>query len=83
MNYEQIFSSVKDIIHNHTEIEMACDEVLIEHGIDSVSIIEIVMELEEMFNIEFDSSSLNYKLLKSMESISKYIYLAINGKEYE
>lgn len=49
------------------------DDLLIENGIDSVLMIEIVMELEEKFNIEFDPAQLNYKTLKSIRTISEYI----------
>ena len=53
------------------------DELLADNGIDSASIIEIVIELEEIFNIEFSPERLNYQTLKSINTISDYLKVKI------
>ena len=50
-----------------------------ESGIDSISIIELILNIEEHYNIKFESSELNYKLLKSIRTTSEYIYHTIGG----
>ena len=83
MSYGQILAIVQETINRHTINKLNYDDVLLEYGIDSVSMIEIIIELEERFNIEFDPSALNYKLFKSIASISKYIFRIISGERYE
>ena len=41
------------------------------------------MDIEALYDIEFDSAELNYKLLKSIRTISEYIYRKINEDVYE
>lgn len=48
--------------------------LLTDIGIDSVKIIELVLYIESKFNIEFDPENLNYITLRSIDSISEYVY---------
>ena len=59
------------------------DDILIESGIDSVLMIEIIMKLEEKFNVEFDLTQLSYKTLKSIRTITEYIELEIGATDEE
>ena len=72
MNY--VSEIVRKIIVEHTNnSEIKDDDLLLENGIDSISMIEIVMGIEEKLEIEFEASKLNYETLKSINSICKYI----------
>jgi len=43
--------------------------------------IEFIVKIEDFFNVEFELSRLNYKLLKSIRTISEYVYqLLMEGK---
>ena len=59
------------------------DNILTESGIDSVLMIEIIIELEEKFNVEFDLTQLSYKTLKSIRTIAEYIELEIGATNEE
>ena len=73
MNINDIMEKVKQIIVSQTEKDnLGYDDLLLENGIDSVSIIEIIVDIEEAFGIEFDNTKLNYSLLRSIRSISEY-----------
>ena len=70
MNYDSICLK----IYEHSCTKFDYETLLLENGIDSVSIIEIIMNIEEKFNIEFEPSMLNYNLFKSINTISEYVY---------
>ncbi|NMA32099.1 MAG: hypothetical protein GX941_09900 [Candidatus Methanofastidiosa archaeon] len=73
MNIDTIMEKVKQIIVSQTEKDdLGYDDLLLENGIDSVSMIEILVDIEETFGIEFDNTKLNYSLLRSIKSISEY-----------
>lgn len=55
------------------------DDILMEHGVDSVLMIEIVMRIEERFNIEFSAENLNYHTLKSITEICLYVTSALKN----
>ena len=75
-----IMNTIQKVIAAHADDRLInYDDLLIENGIDSVLIIEIIMELEEMFNIEFDPARLNYKTLKCIRTIGEYIQLEIGN----
>ena len=59
--------------------KLSYDDILMESGIDSISIIELILNIEEHYNIKFESSELNYKLLKSIRTTSEYKYHTIGG----
>lgn len=72
MNY--VSEIVRKIIVEYTNnSEIKDDDLLLENGIDSISMIEIVVGIEEELKIEFEASKLNYETLKSINSICKYI----------
>lgn len=73
-----IIKTIQKVISIHAEGRLIkYDDILIEKGIDSLMIIQIVIELEEIFSLEFDSARLNYKTLKSIRTISEYVQLEI------
>ncbi|MFZ5989288.1 MAG: acyl carrier protein [Bacillota bacterium] len=44
-----------------------------DHGIDSIRLVELVVDLEEEFDIEVDSASLTYENFATIELITNYI----------
>lgn len=44
-----------------------------DHGIDSIRLVEMVVDLEDEFNIEVDTTSLSYENFASIELIIKYV----------
>lgn len=81
MKLEDIMISVQEIVYKCISIKLDFDDILMESGIDSVFMIEIIVKIEENFNVEFELSSLNYKLLKSIRTISEYIFRLITNEE--
>lgn len=76
----EIMDKIQQIIASYVKGRtIQYDDLLIENGIDSVLMIEIIMEFEEKFNIEFDLARLNYNTLKSIRSISEYIQSEIGN----
>lgn len=82
MNLDEILVKVQETVCEKTAVKLSFDDILMENGLDSVSIIELIINIEELFDIEFESSELNYKLLKSIRTISEYIHHTINGDFY-
>ncbi len=79
MTIENITNKIQEIICTQIGHKIKNDDILLENGIDSISIIEVITSIEEAFNIEFESSMLNYKMLKSIQTISLYVYNLLNG----
>lgn len=72
MDINIIMEDVKEIIISKINIDnLDYDDLLLENGVDSMSIIEIIVEIEEVFGIEFDD--LNYSLFRSIRSLSEHI----------
>lgn len=73
-----INKNVREIITEYTgNKQIKNDDVLLETGVDSISMIEIVVIIEEKFGIEFNPENLNYETLKTINSICKYIETVI------
>lgn len=54
------------------------DSPILENGINSMNIMELIVDIEDEYNIEFDASVLNYRLLRTIRSISEYVFEQIN-----
>lgn len=74
MTIENITKQIQEIISAQIGHEIPYDDFLLENGMDSISIIEAITTIEETFNIEFEPNMLNYKLLKSIRTISIHTY---------
>ncbi len=44
------------------------------YGIDSIILVEMLIEIEEVFGVTFDSSMLSYEYFSTAKSISDYVY---------
>lgn len=74
MRLEDVLVKIQGIVYEQIAVKLDFDDILIENGLDSVSMIEFIVKIEEFFNVEFELSKLNYKLLKSIRTISEYVY---------
>lgn len=83
MSKEDIEVIVSNIIQDRINKKhcIANDAILLDEGIDSLTIIEVVVKIEESFNFEFEDENLSYKTLRSIDSISEYIYQHFTGEE--
>lgn len=79
MSYDQILLMIQKIIYERVSLNINYDELLYENGIDSVEMIDLLMDIEEKFDIEFDPSALNYRILKSIRTIGEYVYNLVGG----
>lgn len=76
---EQIITMVRKAVIEQTHDEsIKNDDILLESGIDSITIIDVVTMLEEVFDIEFEPSKLTYETLRTINTIGEYIYGEMN-----
>lgn len=73
MKKNEIKDKIKQIIHSVIEVEITDDDDLFEQGLNSINIIEIIVKIEDEFDIEFDEENLSFEYLKSLSSICKYV----------
>lgn len=81
MRLEDIRIKIQGIVYEQIAVKLNFDDILIENGFDSVSMIEFIVKIEEFFDVEFELSRLNYKLLKSIRTISEYVYQLLNEEK--
>ncbi len=74
---EDIHKSICDILqerHNNNEVK-SIDEF------DSFEFIQIVLEIEDMYDIEFDENKLTLDVLKDLDALSLYIQQKIDSHD--
>lgn len=81
MEREEIEKKVCEIIEgksqfNGENIRMEND-LRENYGIDSIVLVEMLVEMEAVFGITFDSSMLSYEHFSTAKSIVDYIYQSI------
>lgn len=66
---------IKELGLNISVSDIKDEEFLLDGGlnIDSIMILEIIVELEEMFNITFNDEDINLEVFTSVGEISKFI----------
>lgn len=69
---------INDLISNRFGVEISYDEPILGNGINSMNIMELIVDIEDEYNIEFDASVLNYRLLRTIRSISEYVFEQVN-----
>ena len=72
---QEIFNMVADIIATSLHIEkerVHIDSTLEDFGVDSLSMVEIILKLEEQFNIEIDDEKAEQ--LVNVREVVDYIY---------
>lgn len=76
MTKEDIQSTVSRIIKERflVNCDNKYDDSLIDAGLDSMKMIQLIVELEKIFGFEFEDEMLSYEMLHNVEEISEYIY---------
>ncbi len=49
------------------------------YGVDSIVLVELLVEIEDIFGITFDSSSLTYETFSTVNSITDYVDNILNS----
>ena len=78
---DQIKQEIKSLIESKiSNCNIGYDDELKKHGISSIQIIEIVIDIEEKFEIEFNQGNLNADMLKSINAISCNVITLLSKK---
>ena len=76
---KKITQIVKKILKYQGELEE--NFILYEVGLDSLKIIELVLEIENCFGFEFDTDKLSYPNMKSIYDISHIVKEMLRGED--
>ena len=74
----EIMDRIQQLIFGRFSLMISHDSPILENGINSMNIMELIVDIEDEYNIEFDASVLNYRLLRTIRSISEYVFEQIN-----
>lgn len=74
----EIMNRIQQLIFDRFNLTISYDSPILESGINSMNIMELIVDIEDEYNIEFDASALNYRLLRTIRSISEYVFEQIN-----
>ena len=73
----KIVNEIKKLVNNGTDANITEETSLVELGIDSLMTVELVLGLEDAFNIQFNDSDLEMENLRNVRDIvnlvDKYI----------
>lgn len=73
----KIVNEIKKLVNNGTDANITEETSLVELGIDSLMTVELVLWLEDAFNIQFNDSDLEMENLRNVRDIvnlvNKYI----------
>jgi acyl carrier protein len=79
----EVLERVINIVKRHAVFnqEKVTEESRIrrDHGIDSIKMVELVVDLEEEFNIEVDSASLSFENFANIGIITDFIIRKMTG----
>jgi acyl carrier protein len=80
LSSDTIQQKLKEIIANELDVNMNIDEIdseisLYEDGVglDSISIVNLIVQIEEKFQIEFLESDMSAGTFSSINALAKYI----------
>jgi acyl carrier protein len=78
MQKQDVVSKVCELVSrlgqfNNDNVEVDSD-LRDNYGIDSIVLVELLVEIEDALGITFDSSSLSYDTFSTVGSISDYVY---------
>lgn len=82
-----IEQKIKNIIHQVTELDIPVDEIESEniverYGINSVDALEILINVENEFDITVEDEELNQDLIKSVSHLSDFVRRKICQHEH-
>lgn len=83
MDKEDIEVIVLNIIRDKIDEKryITNNAILLDEGINSFKIIEVVLKIEEVFNFEFEDEKLSYETLRTIGSIAEYVYQRTSGED--
>lgn len=83
MDKKEILSKICELVQTYSQFEgdnVQLDGDLKEdYGIDSITLVELLVDIESQFDITFDSSFLTYESFSTAGSIADYIDQKLNG----
>jgi acyl carrier protein len=83
MRRDEIESKICDLVQTYSQFDgdnVQLDGDLREdYGIDSISLVELLVDIESQFDVTFDSSFLTYESFSTAGSIAEYISEKINA----
>lgn len=68
----------KNLVDNQDDI-CSNSNLFMEYGFDSISMVEMMLHLEELYNIEFDIMNFDFNELKTIDNICENTYRLIRG----
>ncbi|MNW51526.1 acyl carrier protein [compost metagenome] len=74
-NQNEIHNTINKIIHEilNYNLEILNDEDLVSIGLDSLKTINLIVQLEEIYGIEFDDEELIFENFSSINVIAEHI----------
>ena len=70
---EKLIDVIKEVVKLDTEAEVPADNLFESLAMDSLMAIELLVSVEQRFEIEIDDEDLNVDLLKSLDNLLNYI----------
>ncbi len=87
MEKQEIVKKVSEIVKGYSQFNSDNIEVDADlrenYGVDSIILVEMLVDLECEFSVTFDSSMLTYDNFSTVTAISDYVYGKINGEGKE
>ena len=80
---EEVIKEILKIYREESDIVLTEDEtgkMVVAEKIDSLELMKLIVSLEDVFDVEFDSDELDEDIFKSIESVSE---LVIEKKQNE
>lgn len=80
MNMEQVKKTLKALMVETWKLsetpEKMVDEgnVIDRYGVNSIDVLELLVKIEERFDIEIDDSDISSELVESIDNMAAYIY---------
>lgn len=76
MHKDQVRVAIADLVYKNigTNQEIDYDAVLLDNGLNSLRIVELILDIEQQFDFEFEDTCMTYETLRSINSITKYVY---------
>lgn len=75
---EKVIDIVRRNAVLNTDMVNENSDIRRDHGIDSIKMVELVVDLEEEFDIEVDSCSLSFDNFANIERITSYVLKKIS-----
>ena len=75
---DALTTQLKELIVERLFLDMASEDIdddteLSEYGVDSFLLLELIVALEEVFNVKFEQSDITADVLKSVSSLAALV----------